>query len=77
MDEEKKVTRRVSDLGAGAYLLMHGFKVSGKTDKDFIFSVFENEVDEFEDKQMEYLQSEFHRFDACLMSLKKWKAARN
>jgi hypothetical protein len=71
--DEKKVTKKVSDLGACAYLMMHGFKVSGRTDKLFLFNMLETEADEFEEKQMEYLQSEFHRFDSCLMSLKKWR----
>jgi len=73
--EERKITRRVSDLGACAYLLMHGFKVCGQKDKSFLFNMLENETREFEEKQLEYLQSEFHRFDSCLMSLKKWKAS--
>ena len=73
--DEKKVTKKVYDLGACAYLLMHGFKVSGKSDKHFLFNMLEQEANEFEEKQMEYLQSEFHRFDSCLMSLKKWKTS--
>lgn len=81
MEEKKikKITKRVQDLGACAYLMMHGFKISGKKDKTFLFEVTENESDirEFEDKQMEYLTSEFHRFDSCLMSLKKWNAQEN
>jgi len=73
--DERIVVRRVSDLGACAYLLMHGFKVTGQKDRSFVFSVDENDVKDFEEKQLEYLRSEFHRFDSCLMSLKKWKAA--
>jgi len=73
--EERKIVKRVSDLGACAYLMMHGFRVSGQKDKSFLFQVSETEIRDFEDKQLEYLQSEFHRFDSCLMSLKKWKAS--
>lgn len=74
--EERKVLRDISDLGASAYLLMHGFKVVNRTDKTVVFEIYEREGEEFEDKQREYLRSEFHRFDSCLMSLKKWRASR-
>lgn len=63
--------KTVSDLGAGAYLLMHGHKVVGRKGKDFIFEVNENEENEFEQRKLEYLSSEFHRFDSYIMSLKK------
>lgn len=65
------VDREVNDLGASAYLLMHGYKVIGKKGKAIVFEVEEDEVDMFEQRTMEYLSSEFHRFDSCLMSLKK------
>lgn len=68
---EPRVHKEVSDLGAGAYLLMHGFSVIGRQGKAIIFGVNKEDVDEFDQKTMEYLSSEFHRFDACLMSLKK------
>lgn len=74
--DEQKLVKKVSDLGACAYLLMHGFKVSGHDgrEKAFIFEILASESNEFEDKQDDYLNSEFHRFDSCLMSLKKrWK----
>lgn len=74
MQDEKNVFRKVSDLGACAYLLMHGFNIHSKQDKIFVFSMSEKDVKEFEDKEVEYLRSEFHRFDACLMSLKKWRS---
>ncbi len=61
----------VSDLGAGAYLLMHGYKVVGRKAKDFIFEINESEETEFEQRKLEYLSSEFHRFDSYIMSLKK------
>lgn len=68
------VTRReVNDLGAGAYLLMHGFRVVGgsKINKSIIFEIENSAVDEFDQKILDYLPSDFHRFDSCLMSLKK------
>lgn len=72
-EEEKRIQKRVSDLGACAYLLMHAFKVSGydKQERAFIFDILSKNETEFEEKQDEYLNSEFHRFDSCLMSLKK------
>jgi hypothetical protein len=63
--------KRVSDLGAGAYLLMHGYKVIGRQGRAIVFEVDKQSVREFDDRTMEYLSSEFHRFDSCLMSLKK------
>jgi hypothetical protein len=63
--------KTVSDLGAGAYLLMHGYRVIGRRGKDFIFEISETEEVEFEQRKLEYLSSEFHRFDSYIMSLKK------
>lgn len=74
--DELKFEKRVADLGACAYLLMHGFKVSGHDRKEraFVFEISKTEEQDFEEKQDDYLNSEFHRFDSCLMSLKKrWK----
>lgn len=63
--------KTVGDLGAGAYLLMHGYKVVGRKGKEFIFEISESEELDFEQKKLEYLSSEFHRFDSYIMSLKK------
>lgn len=63
--------KTVSDLGAGAYLLMHGYKVVGRRGKEFIFEIGDSEEIEFEQRKLEYLSSEFHRFDSYIMSLKK------
>ena len=72
MKERKdKMKKTVSDLGAGAYLLMHGHRVVGRKGKDFIFEVADEESSEFEQRKLEYLSSEFHRFDSYIMSLKK------
>ena len=69
---EETVRKEIEDLGAGAYLLMLGYKVMGKRDKStFVFQVPVKDERNFEDDQMAYLNSDFHRFDACLMSLKK------
>lgn len=68
---EKTVHKEVSDLGAGAYLLMHGYKVVGRKGKSIVFEVEESGAAELERLTMEYLSSEFHRFDSCIMSLKK------
>ncbi len=67
----KIVQKKVSDLGMGAYMLMHGYRVVGKAGKAIVFEVEEEGVTEFDTKTMEYLNSEYHRFDSCLMSLKK------
>jgi len=70
-DNENVVEREISDLGAGAYLMMHGYKVIGRKGKAIIFEVEEDGTRLFEQRTMEYLSSDFHRFDSCLMSLKK------
>jgi len=33
------ISKKVSDLGAGAYLLMHGYKVIGRQGKAILFEV--------------------------------------
>ena len=68
---EPTVRKEVDDLGAAAYLLMMGWKVLGKRDKSFVFDVEQSSETEFADHHLEYLNSDFHRFDSCLMSLKK------
>lgn len=68
----KKTQKSVSDLGAAAYLLMHEYRVIGRRGKDIYFSLQEQQAPEqFDQITLDYLSSEFHRFDACIMSLKK------
>lgn len=64
--------KSVSDLGVAAYILMHNFKVMGRRGKDIYFQLDEENTEQkFDQLTLDYLTSEFHRFDACLMSLKK------
>jgi hypothetical protein len=64
--------RTVGDLGAAAYLLMYEFQPLGRRGKDIIFGLTEEKTDEkCRSLTMDYLASEFHRFDSCIMSLKK------
>ena len=63
----------VNDLGVAAFIMMHGFKLLRKTHEALYFEVDPNEVEEFEKLQMDYLNSEFHRFDSCLMAIKKMR----
>jgi len=65
------VHKCVTDLGAAAYIMMHKYRVIGKRGKGIYFEVPDEEIAEFDALIMEYLASEFHRFDSCLMSLKK------
>jgi hypothetical protein len=68
----KKNQKSVSDLGAAAYLLMHDFKVIGRRGKEIFFLLDDNHTaEQFDQLTLDYLSSEFHRFDACIMSLKK------
>jgi hypothetical protein len=63
--------KKVNDLGAGAYLMMHGFKVAGRQGRTILFEVENDEIKEFEQTNLEYLSGPYHQFDSCLMSLKK------
>lgn len=67
-----KKYKAISDLGVAAYLLMHEFKVLGRKGKEIIFSLEDEKIEkQFDQLTLDYLSSEFHRFDACIMSLKK------
>lgn len=66
-----KIKVRISDYGAGAYLMMHGYKVIGGDGKEILFEINDVEKDQFEETKLDYLRSEFHRFDSFLMSIKK------
>lgn len=64
-------TKSVSDLGKSAYLLMHRYKIANVEGKNIIFYVEDSKEQIFDEICLDYLSSEFHRFDSCLMSLKK------
>jgi hypothetical protein len=69
---DSRNTRFATDLGVAAYILMHKYKVLGKRGKSIYFEVENEEANsKFQDSALEYLSSDFHRFDSCLMSLKK------
>lgn len=68
---EKRIIKHVADLGAAAYVMMNKYKVVGKKGQAIYFEMNESEAEHFDSLKMEYLSSEFHRFDACLMALKK------
>jgi hypothetical protein len=70
-NKNESVTKKVGDLGAAAYLMMHGYRVIGRQQRAIVFQVEESGSSEFDERQLEYLSSEFHRFDSCIMSLKK------
>lgn len=65
------MTKNIRDIGIAAYLVMHDYKLCDKQEKNFIFSIEQNENKKFEDLKISYLSSEFHHFDSCIMSLKK------
>jgi hypothetical protein len=65
------INKLVNDLGAAAYIMMHKYKVIGKRGKSICFEIDDKETEDFDRLYREYLNSEFHRFDSCLMSLKK------
>ena len=65
------IHKLVNDLGAAAYIMMHKYKVIGKRGKSICFEIDNKETEDFDRLYREYLSSEYHRFDSCLMSLKK------
>ena len=68
---DHKNSRFITDLGAAAYILMHKYKVIGRRGKAIYFEVEEEIAEKFDSLALEYISSDFHRFDSCLMSLKK------
>ena len=69
--KDKGVPLAVGDLGVAAYMAMKGCLLHGRRDKLIYFNVPAEKVKEFKRWKLDYLTSEFHRFDHCLMSLKK------
>lgn len=65
--------KNIEDLGTSAYALMHSYKVIGRKNKTVLFEVKEEGSDKFDQICLDYLSSEFHRFDSCVISLKKIK----
>lgn len=66
------IRKFISDLGAAAYIMMHKYKVAGKKGKAVCFELANiEEIEEVDRLYREYLNNDFHRFDSCLMSLKK------
>lgn len=70
---ETPAGKAVADLGIGAYLMLHGYKVVGRKGKNFYFEVAKEEEDNktFNKLQIDYLGSTLHQFDSYLMALKK------
>jgi len=68
---EKIIRKSIDDIGVGAYLRMHGFKVVGRKGKTYYFDINIQEQDEFNRLIFEYANSQCHIFDAELMALKK------
>ena len=64
-------TKTVADLGISAYVLMNGYKLAGRRDRVFCFIVPPEKAEDFNRLKFNYLFSEFHHFDHCLMGLKK------
>ena len=69
------VNKMIDDLGAAAYYMMHKYEAVGKRGKTIIFEIDDKDEAEFDRLYRKYLNSEFHRFDSCLMSLKKLPAS--
>jgi len=68
---ETKVMKPITDHGIAAYLLMHGYEIAGRKGRSFYFKVDQDEENRLDELTMEYLSSQYHRFDHCIMALKK------
>ena len=67
----RKLRKSSDDLGEAAYAKMKGFKCVGRKGRTFYFDILEEEIEVFESLNLEYINSTYHDFDACIMSLKK------
>ena len=68
---EKEVVKPINDYGIAAYLLMHGFEILNKRGKVINFKIKPGDEKEFDEKTVEYLSGPYHRFDSCLMAIRK------
>ena len=72
MDTEQNMQECfVKDLGIAAFLKMNGYKLKSRRGREFSFFVDPNEVDKFNQKQIDYVNSPFAEFDNEIMNLKK------
>jgi len=69
--KEAPLRKPVSDLGMAAFVKMHGFKCAGRKGRNFYFEVNASDLDKFEQLCLEYVNSPYHDFDACIMAMKK------
>ena len=60
---------RVSELGFTAFLILRGYELKKYKDNSFYFEV-EREVDEL---RIEWVNSDFAKFDKLLLDLKRFK----
>ena len=67
----KTIRKSTEDMGAAAYLRMHGFKIVGRKGKTFYFEMLREEEEAFNEATFEYPNSPYHEFDANIMALKK------
>lgn len=66
-----KVRKNVSDLGVSSFLKMNGFSCKGRKGRNYIFDISEEDQNQFNCLLIEYENSPYAQFDACLMSLKR------
>ncbi len=69
--ESDMARKTVSDLGAAAFVKMHGFRCVGRKTRNFYFEVAEEDLEKFDSLNLEYINSTYHDFDSAIMSLKK------
>jgi len=68
----------INDLGIGAYLMMNGFKVVGRKGRNVFFEVeTDKDKTELDAMAMDYLRTDYERFDNYLAVLKKISESAN
>ena len=77
MDTTRRKTFKyfIEDLGCAAYLYMQGFTILKATGRGFFFKIQdERELHDINAQKLDFYNSQFARFDQCLMTIKKLRA---
>ena len=65
----------ITNLGFASYLIFKGYKLSGKSNRDtdgkFLFPFDDINKDDHDELLLEYTQSDFCKFDAITVNLKR------
>lgn len=71
LEKNEKVMKVLQDLGEASYALLHAYQLMGRQGKKVYFLIDKNELKNFEDLMLEYMTSDFYKFDSCLVAVKR------